>query len=350
MSEQIDDLSTEVEETQSMDATIRATLAEIESRGEEPEASEPEETAEEKAERLRDEKGRFAPKQETPEPEPTEPVEPEAQPVTVPPELQKLGLRKDEAEAFAKSSPEVQAAFIRRSEEMHRGFEQFRGKAQFGEAMERVIAPYMPVIQQAGVTPDQAVAHLLRAETALRTGTPEQKQQYFAQLARDYGVDLGQTAEFAANQPQVPQEVYAMQQELQQMRAFVQQQNQAREWQEREQLNSDIARFASDPAHTHFEEVRSEMAGLLQAGLAPDLKSAYEMAIYANPAVRTKLLAEQQAKAEEARRAEATQKAREAKAAAAVNVTRKGALPAAKAIGSMDDTIRETAQRLGLIS
>ncbi len=50
------------------------------------------------------------------------------------------------------------------------------------------------------------------------------------------------------------------------------------------------------------------------------------------------------------RRAEAVQKATAAKAAAAVNVSRKGALPSAKAIGTMDDTIRETAEKLGLIS
>jgi hypothetical protein len=74
------------------------------------------------------------------------------------------------------------------------------------------------------------------------------------------------------------------------------------------------------------------------------------MAIYANPTVRTQVLAKQQAETEAQRRAEATQKAREAKAAAAVNVSRKGTLPAAKAVGTMDDTIRETAQRLGLIS
>jgi hypothetical protein len=266
----------------------------------------------------------------------------------VPPELQKLGLRKDEAEAFAKASPEVQAAFIRRSEEMHRGFEQFRGKAQFGDSMERAIAPYSQHMQQLGVAPDQAISHLLNAEYLLRTGTPEQKQQYFAQLARDYGVNLGQTAEFAANQPQPDPQVQALQTQLQQMQSWVNQQNQAREWQERQSLNSEIERFSKDPAHAHFEEVREQMAGLLQAGLAPDLKSAYEMAIYAHPEVRSRVLAEQQAKAEETRRAQAAQKARDAKTAAAVNVPRKGTLPAAKPIGTMDDTIRDTAARLGL--
>jgi hypothetical protein len=214
--------------------------------------------------------------------------------------------------------------------------------------MERAIAPYSQHMQQLGVAPDQAISHLLNAEYLLRTGTPEQKQQYFAQLARDYGVNLGQTAEFAANQPQPDPQVQALQTQLQQMQSWVNQQNQAREWQERQSLNSEIERFSKDPAHAHFEEVREQMAGLLQAGLAPDLKSAYEMAIYAHPEVRSRVLAEQQAKAEETRRAQAAQKARDAKTAAAVNVPRKGTLPAAKPIGTMDDTIRDTAARLGL--
>lgn len=356
MSEELDLSTEEVEaqaaEPQSMDDTIRQTLQDIESRGNEPEAvEEPTETAEEAEQRVRDEKGRFAKKDE-PQPEevPPDEVVQEEQPVTVPPELQKLGLRKEEAEAFAKADPAVQQAFIRRSEEMHRGFEQFRGKAQFGEAMERAIAPYAGILQQYGVGADVAVQRLFGAEVALRNGTPEQKVQMLTQIARDYGIDLGQAQEVAAQMPQPNPEVYELRSQLTQMQQWIAQQNQAREWQERESLNSEITKFASDPAHTHFEEVRNEMAGLLQAGLAPDLKTAYEMAIYANPAVRARVLAEQQAKEQAQRNAVASQKAKEARAAAAVNVSRKGTLPAAKPIGTMDDTIRETAARLGLFS
>jgi hypothetical protein len=98
-----------------------------------------------------------------------------------------------------------------------------------------------------------------------------------------------------------------------------------------------------------FEEVRNDMAGLLQAGMAADLNDAYEKACYANPNVRAKVLAQQQAKADTERKAQSIQKAQAAKQASAVNVSRKGTLPSAKAVGSMDDTIRETARELGLI-
>lgn len=342
-------LSTEEIEAPSMEDTIRQTYEEINKRTEEPEAEE----------RPRDEHGRFAPKEEPAEPveavepvetvEPTEPVEAEPVEPVVPPELQKLGLRKDESEAFAKASPEVQQAFIRRSQEMHQGFEQYREKAQFGDAMLQAINPHLQTIQSLGVHPSVAVAKLLDADKALRFGSAQQKTQFLTQLARDYGVDLGQAQEFAANQPQISPDVEALQRQVSQMQQYIQQKEQAQEWQQRETLNSTISAFASNPDHKHFEAVRNEMAGLLQAGLAPDLDKAYEMAIYANPTIRAQVLAEQQANADKTRQAEATRKANDARKAAAVNVTRKGTLPAAKPIGTMDDTIRETAARLGLI-
>ena len=346
MSEAAEDLSTEVEEApeQTMDDTIRETLEAINARNDEPEATE--EVAEDKS---RDDKGRFASKEAPAEEAPVEqPEEPEAH--VVPPELQKLGLRKDEAEAFSKADKAVQDAFIRRSDEMHRGFEQVRNKAQFGSEVEQAIGPLLPVLQQNNIAPVEAVRRLFGAEMQLRNGSPAQKVAMLNKLATDYGIDLGQVNEYAANQPMVDPRVQALEQQLQQQQSWIQQQNQATEWRERQTLNSEITRFASSPEHGFFEEVRGDMAGLLQAGLAPDLATAYDMAIYANPAVRARVLAQQQVKAQESGRTAASQKASSAKAAAAVNVSRKGTLPAAKAVGTMDDTIRETAQRLGLIS
>lgn len=354
MSDELD-ISTDEVVTQeavepTMDETIQKTLDEINSRGEES----TQETAEEKA--ARDEKGRFAKKEdeakEAPPVEPAEATEPPAEvkpdPITLSPEFQRLGLRKEEAAAFASASEEVKAAFMRRSEEMHRGIEQFREKAQFGEQIERAIAPYSDTMRAIGIAPDAAVQTLFAADYALRTGSPEQKAAMLTKIARDYQVDLNLAQNFHQNP--VDAQVHTLQSQLQQMQSWIQQQSQAREGQERDSLNSDIQRFASDPKNEHFEEVRGDMAGLLQAGLAPTLEKAYEMAIYANPIVRAKVLAKQQADAEAQRRAEAVQKATAAKAAAAVNVSRKGALPSAKAIGTMDDTIRETAEKLGLIS
>jgi len=335
------DLSTEVEsqETEvSMDDTIRQTLADIESRDD-----------------GRDDNGRFTAKadkaekaeEEAPQ-ETTETVEPIAEPqeTTIPPELQRLGVRKEAAAAIAKD-PVVMQEFIRRSEEMHRGLENYREKAQVGDTFQRAIAPYMQSIKEAGMEPVSAVQALFSADSMLRSGSPQQKAQMLHKLARDYGIDMQQ----AAQEPQqnFDPQVFGLQQKLTQMEQWIEQQTIAREQAEAQTLNSEITRFASLPENVHYEEVRNDMAGLLQAGMANGLQDAYEKACYANPTVRAKVLAQQQAKADTERKAQAIQKANAAKQASAVNVSRKGTLPSAKAVGSMDDTIRDTARELGLI-
>ena len=327
-------LSTEdiIEET-TMDDTIRKTLEDIESRDD------------------RDDKGQFTSKKE-PEETPEvieaaviEPAEEVAEPA-IPTELQRLGLRKEAASAIAKD-PVVMQEFIRRSDEMHRGLEQYREKAQFGDTIRNAISPFMKTIEAAGVTPDVAVQALFNADSMLRSGSQQQKVQMLHKLAADYGIDINQVAQTPVER--FDPSTYALQQKLTNMESWIAQQTQAREQQETATLNSEIERFSSDKANVHFAAVRDDMAGLLQAGLATDLRDAYEKAIYANPTVRAQVLAQQQAKADTERKVAATQKAQAAKQAASVNVSRKGTLPSAKQVGSMDDTIRETARELGLI-
>ncbi len=318
------------EAPKSMDDTIRETYEKLQAE-----------------ERARDEKGRFV-AQESQQEEVKEEVTPEVTPEpvvppVVPPEVQRLGLKKEEAEAYAQAPEILKQAFIRRSEEMHKGLDQFRQKAQFGAQMEQVITPYMQHIQAMGATPEVAVSRLLNAEAQLRYGTPEQKQAMFYNLAQDYGVQLN------GEMPQVDPNVSVLQQQIQQLTGWIQEKQRTDEQRQQESLNSEIQRFASDPSHKHFEAVRNDMAALLQGGVVQTLQEAYDRAVYANPNTRALMLAEQQAQAEEKRKQELAQKAQEAKKAAAVNVPKKGKLAVKRPIGTMDDTIRETAERLGLI-
>lgn len=349
MSDQTD-LSTEEEVTteavetvepvqKSMDDTIRETLDAINARDAD--------TEETKESRQRDDKGRFAKTEGEAEPV-AEPVAEttEAAPVTVPPELQRLGLRKDEAEAFSQAPEVLKQAFLRRSDEMHKGLEQFRTKAQFGHDMEQAITPFMNTITQLGVHPAQAVQKLMTADHNLRYGSAAQKQQMIMQIAQDYGVDLNFDP---ASVPHVDPNVSALQQQIQQLQGWIHQRTEAENQRERATLNSEIAKFASDPANSYFEQVKAEMIPFLQSGISSTLQDAYERAIYSNPAIRAQVLAKQQADAEAKRKAEAVQKAQDAKRAAVVNVPRRGAIAAARPVGSMDDTIRETARSLGLI-
>jgi hypothetical protein len=88
------------------------------------------------------------------------------------------------------------------------------------------------------------------------------------------------------------------------------------------------------------------MTALLQSRQAANLKEAYEKAIWANPISRQALLEEHQVNL----KAEAKKKTEDAKRANSLNVVAKGSASSASAVGTMDDTIRENAKRLGMIN
>jgi hypothetical protein len=320
-----------IEQPKSMDDTIRETLRELQSKGVEVEKDMPV-SDEEKAKVIRDEKGKF--KAEIPVVgKQAEEIKPEVVVKAAP-----NTWKKEVADKWSTLPAEVQSEVERREADFHKGIEQYKGKAQFGESIERAIQPYASTLQALNITPDKAIAELMAADHRLRYGSPAEKQAYFSQLAQNYGVSLGEVA----NQPQVDPNVNYLTQQVNQLQGWIQNQTLMGQQKEQESLTSEIAQFASDPSHSHFESVKGYMSALLQAGQAQNLTDAYEQAIYANPQTRALILAEQQAK----ERNEITLKAQAAKNAASINVRNRPSMPVSQPIGTMDDTIRSTLRRL----
>lgn len=325
----------------SIDDTIRNTLSEIRARGEAGETGAPEATPEEKAQRIRDEQGKFA-KQTPPvdgaQPAPAVPAAP-AQPAS-PLDVAPNTWKKEVAATWATLPPEARAEITRREADFHRGIEGYKQAAGFGQAMERVITPHAQTLQALGISADKAIEQLMAGDHKLRYGSPQEKHEYFAQLARNYGIDMAavQAVEHTPMDPVVAQ----LQQQVQQLSGYIQQQQSSGQQQEEATLNSEISTFAADPSHSHFESVKGHMAALLQAGQAKDLPDAYEQAIYANPTTRALVLAQQQAD----QRADAAKKATAAKTAASVNTRARPSMPVSQPIGSMEDTIRAKLREL----
>lgn len=195
--------------------------------------------------------------------------------------------KKEAAAEFDKLPSHVQDEVLRRETDFHKGIEGFKQHADLGRSMERAIQPYLQTIQQLGVAPDQAVGALLRADAMLRNPDPAQRAQYFSQLAQQYGIDLGHAAQMPQRDP------YTMQLEsrLEQIQAQQQSFQESQQEQQRQSLNSELQAFAATAEH--FEAVKEDMAALLQAGRATDLKDAYDKAVYANPQTRHTLLEQQ---------------------------------------------------------
>ena len=271
--------------------------------------------------------------------QPTAPAEP-AKPTASAPRT----WRAEAAAEYATLSPTVQAEIAKREEDMFKGIEQYRGMANIGKQYSDVIKPYEQVLRQLGANPVEQVKGLMQSHYTLAFGSPQEKLGLFQRIAKDYGIDLGQVQDQVQyTDPQVQ----TLREELAQLRSSHQQLAQAETTRTQAQLNGMVRDFKADPANIHFDEVSKDMVQLLQSGAEPDLKSAYQTAIWRNPVTRAKEIerVNSEKAAEVAAKAkEEAAKAKKAMAGSVRSSARQGS--AATPTGSMEDTMRETLERL----
>ena len=269
----------------------------------------------------RDTKGRFtkqeaAPQEEAPAAQPNLNTLYDKEPVWKRPPA---SWRRDYHEIWQKADPKLQEYAWQREEEMRKGVENIFGKAEFADAMQEAIQPYMQTIQGLGLTPDKAVAALMQADHTLRNSDPQTRLAYFQQLAQSYGINLGamQPQQGQAPQQTVDPTVWALQNELNKVRGEVMGWKQQQELAENQQLLNEINQFSLKAEH--FEEVRPTMIQLLQSGVAQTLDDAYDKAIRLDPNLFDQVQKAQQAEAA-MRQAKEQNKAAKAARAAAVSV------------------------------
>lgn len=327
--------------------TIVAAVAKQREEPAELEAPEPEVKADAKTEKTdaaRDEQGRFAPKADAAEKEVAKPEaaaapvdSKEPVPVDAAPSLRPPTSWSPTAKvAFEKLPPEVQQAVAKREEEVNNGFAKF----QEYKPVER----YMEMAKQSGTTLDKALENYVGIENRLRQdfqgGITDlcQRQGIHpvalanAILAR-HGASSQQdgTGETQAHQP-AQVDLSPVMQKITALESFINQQQSAT-------VNTEIQRFASDPKHTFFENVKADMGRLINSGQAEDLADAYDKACWANKEIR-ELLIKQQA-APSAKPADAVQRAKAADKAIG-GAPSAGFVPASaiKPGASIRDTIR----------
>lgn len=248
-------------------------------------------------ERTRSADGKFAATTESKE-APSEPF-PEPAPVrkapsSWKPDAQAAFLKADRGEALTGEEIKILTAEAeRRENDFHKGVSEFKTHSERARAYDAAIAPYQQHLQSLGVDAPTAINALMKADVTLRTSDPATKAQYFQQLAREYGIDLGQAQ--AAHQLD-PQMQYLTQQ-LNELRQNQQQWHNSIQQQEQAKANHELTQFATADK-PHFDAVRSDMADLLETGKAKTLEEAYEMAAWMRPEIRTSLIDQQRADAQ----------------------------------------------------
>lgn len=211
----------------------------------------------------------------------------------------------------------VIAALNAREQQIERELTANTDERKMGAEFSKTVAPYIAQIRSEGATPISAVAELFNMAYFLRnpTITPAAKGKFLWDTARQFGADMRPGQVQAVQQPfnpqlqQITQQVTNLQQQLKQ-------QEDQKKAAEQDAVNSQIDAFRADRnAHPHFEAVALDMAAMLGAGRAESLQQAYDKAVYANPEIRSIVLATESKAAEDKRVADQKAKADAAKRA-----------------------------------
>jgi hypothetical protein len=248
----------------------------------EPIKAEPEEN--------RDEQGRFIAKNETDsstqetEEIIEEPVEEVKRPTTWKKEYRDVWDKMQEGKPLDKEEFSKFAEYANQREaEYKRGVSTYKAEADNARQLTEAIGPFVPELQQQGIHPVAWINNLGRAHMVLSKAPYAEKVQMFHRLAQDYGIQLNQDGISMPEQQyvdpyqqQLMQQLQATQQQVQQLSAIREQEDNARLQQEINRVSSNKERFP------HFDMVREDMAQLLERGLAQDLESAYAKAVRMN--------------------------------------------------------------------
>tara|TARA_R110000787_G_scaffold224116_1_gene332365 strand:- start:688 stop:1776 length:1089 start_codon:yes stop_codon:yes gene_type:complete len=161
------------------------------------------------------------------------------------------------------------------------------------EAFDELMSPFKGDFERAGMDDVGAVRQLLAAHDYLR----KDPKQAIGWLAKNYGVDISEVGiDSTENEDYADPEVKALKQQVAQLQNFLQAQQNQQTQSVQSSTQSMIDQFAQEKdangnaKHPHFDNVRDRMGVLIQANQAPDLASAYDMAVYADPKIRQEML------------------------------------------------------------
>ena len=259
---------------------------------------------------------------------------------------------KDFKESFEKLPVEAQHLLFDRHKELEGDYtKKTQSVAKYRkrqEAFDDLMKPHMDDFSRAGMDDVGAIRQLLSAHNYLKTD-PKQAIQW---LAKNYGVDISEVGIDSTEEDYADPEVKALKQQVAQLQGFLQNQQQTQMQSVQQNTQSMIDQFATEktadgsPKHPHFDSVRDRMGVLIQGNQAPDLATAYDMAVYADPKLRQSLMDNYAAtKTQTKVKTEAVAKAKKAQR----STVRGNAAPAEKALpGNMSvrDTILNSIKQL----
>ncbi len=222
-----------------------------------------------------------------------------------------------------KLPPDVRQEVMRREREVTKVIGESGQARQFMQQFGSVLQPFEQRLRAVGAHPIDAVRELLRSDYILATAPKVQRAQFMARMIKEYDIDVHELDSalarvapadpVAANLDQLLQQKLAP---LQQYIAGIQQREQSQERQSQAQINQSIETMAEDPKYPHFEELRMDMADIVdlaaKRGVYLSLPDAYTRAVAMNPEVSKQVASQQATEAQKAANAARNAKAQRA--------------------------------------
>lgn len=259
------------------------------------------EASPDKSERARQPDGKFAPKAASESTAP--PVQRNTDQTSAPSGTAPAATRKPPASwsadpnAWQSLAPAIQDAFLKRDADASNGIKEYAERIKsleertrsYGE-LDQVYAPYAQKWAQHGLSPAQVTKNLLNAQAYIERD-PINALLWLQQSTR---VDPAQLIAALSQPPaQRQQHAYAAAtQQSQQQMAMLQRRLDDMEI---APIRNEIETFKAAPGHEHFAILQPQMHYFVQSGQAPDLQTAYDLALYSNPQTRDQAIAQRAA-------------------------------------------------------
>jgi hypothetical protein len=206
---------------------------------------------------------------------------------------------------WAALPPEIKAEVTRRESEMARVFGENAQARELHKNFNEVIRPYEARIRATGNTPLNAINELFKADHILSFAPMHQRAKLMAVLIKDYGIDIKALDSAIAGEPEADPVATRVEQIVRQQlgpfQEYVNRQQQVDNFREQalqaEAIKS-VTSMGEDPKYPHFEQVRMDMADLVDlfakrgVYLTPD--QAYSRAVAMNPELAAQAAAQQQ--------------------------------------------------------
>lgn len=217
----------------------------------------------------------------------------------------------------------------------------------YGE-LDKVLSPLESHLRMNGLSPAGYVQRLVAAEQQMlrdpNEGLKQVARMFGANWPPDGVVDAGNDP--GAGEYVDPQ-VASLKSELAELRQSIQADRTTQQQSLYQDAASEIEAFKAQPGHEHFDTVKDDIAGLIRAGLAPDLKTAYDKAVRMNPDIA-------KAEADKAERERQADERERSKRHAAKAAKARGTQPASKAPEAgqggpkptIDETMNATFERI----